>query len=103
MPEKTDPDRLVRQLGNLQLRRAQHPKKHYEQYEIAQVGPDFNIVLAVWHSRREGYAALCFLGARPLGEGIAPSAFWELIKDGQPLADKLAADIWRDDDAEDDG
>ncbi len=92
----------MRQLGNLQLRRVSHPKKHHEQYEIAQVGPDFNIVLAVWHSRREGYAALCFLGSRPLGEGIAASAFWELIKEGQPLADKLAADMWRDEDEEDD-
>lgn len=98
--ESADTDRLVRQLGNLQLRRGQHPKKHHDQYEIAQVGPDFNIVLAVWYARREGYAALCFLGARPLGEGIAPSAFWELIKEGQPLADKLAAYIWREDDDE---
>ncbi|HEY8864828.1 MAG TPA: hypothetical protein VIO37_11765 [Candidatus Dormibacteraeota bacterium] len=102
MSESADADRLVRQLGNLQLRRGQHPKKHYDQYEIAQVGPDFNIVLAVWHSRREGYAALCFHGARPLGEGIAQSALWELIKEGQPLADKLAAYRWRDDDEEDD-
>ncbi len=100
MNQSADTDRLVRQLGNLQLRRGRHPKKRHDQYEITQVGPDFNIVLAVWHSRREGYAALCFLGARPLGEGIAQSAFWELIKEGQPLADKSAADIWREDDDE---